>query len=905
MRQRRTATYLVGAFVGLAGLLSSGLVSASGSPSLPGSPGTPATRAELPPATGDIPTPEEFFGFEMGTEGRLAAYPDVLEYMKTVAAESDRVDYETIGPTTMGNEYATVLISSPENLQRIDELVEINQRLSDPRNTTPEEARELARQGVPFYHLEATIHSSEVGNGQAINDIVHRLATEDSEFTEEVLTNSVIVLVPSQNPDGQHLIIDHFNKTAGTDWNRNYPDLYHKYTGHDDNRDWTMFTQVEARYRLELIKKYRPAVVHIMHQQGNSGERIFVPPYGGITAENVPANMNASSSAIGQHAARALAAEDKRGVGTLDYHIFWTLEQPVGFFPFTGSAVFLTEIASVVDYAYPQVSEDGSPLGPQQARQSFIEPYDKPVWTLKDIVEYAKTATYAGMEYTAQNGPTLLYDNLFAVPYEYQTRGVPSGTYAFVVNAEQRDPYATYEMLERLEWTQVEIHRATAPFTAEGKEYPAGSWVILMQQPRGNWAHQVLGVDDYPEVRDCETCPVLVPYAEATTSLPLQLGVDVDEVFEEFDAELELVESIEVPEVQLPPAPGPNGAYLLRPESYGTIQVVAALQEANIPTWRAGEDFRAQRKEYPAGTYVIPATAQARPVLARALAEVGLQVDAVNTAPRVEGIQLKPRTRVGLYRGTNNMPGGWDMWLMDEYGIDYEVVRAQDFQNDLNDLYDTIVLSHGITKQRIVEGLSPEEYDEEWAWAYGVGEEGWAELREFVEDGGTLVAIGSSVATARDLLDLPISEALPTSTDEFFTGGSLINNTFDTDHMVAWGMPETWPVWLYRTQAWDVTGDAHDPEVVASYPEDGELLASGYLRGGDHLRGTANVLSFEVGEGTVVTLGSEVTFRSLPRSTFNLVYNAVYGGPAAEVDARTVQRLRSVFSEDGELLDAS
>src|SRR5699024_1106858 len=223
-----------------------------------------------------------------------------------------------------------------------------------PRNTSSEEARKLAKKSVPVYHLEATVHSTEVSNGQAINDIVHRLATEDSKFTEKILTNSVILLVPSQNPDGQHKVVGHFNDTAGTDKARVYPDLYHKYTGHDDNRDWTMFTQIESRYRLRLMQKYRPAMVHIMHQQGNRGERIFVPPYGGLTKENVPANMNASSAAVGQHAARELAGNDMTGVASDGYHIFWTIEHPVGCFPFTGSGVYLTEIAGVEQLAYAQ-----------------------------------------------------------------------------------------------------------------------------------------------------------------------------------------------------------------------------------------------------------------------------------------------------------------------------------------------------------------------------------------------------------------------------------------------------------------------------------------------------------------------------------------------------------------------
>lgn len=842
----------------------------------------------------DIQTPEQYFGFKMGTEGRLAGYDQVLAYLKMIAEQSDRVDYEASGPTTMGNEYGNLVISSPENLARLDELIEINQRLADPRGTTPEEARTLAATGVPFHYIEATIHSTEVGSGQSINEIVHRLATEDSATTREILENEVVILTPSQNPDGQKLVVDHFNKTAGTNKARVFPDLYHKYAGHDDNRDWTMFTQVEARYRLALMRKYRPTMVHIMHQQGNTGERIFVPPYGGITAGNVPANMNAASAAMGQHAARSLAAAGKKGVGSGDYHVYWTLEQPVGYFPFTGIGVFLSEIASVVDLAYPQKTSDGSPLGPQVARQNFIEPYDKDTWTLADIVEYGNIVAFSGMEYTARNGEQLLYDNLYAVPHKYLTEGVESGTFAFVVDAQQRDPYATYEMLQRLEWTDVEIDRATAPFVAGGRQFPAGSHVIKMAQPRGNWAHQVLGKDVYPEVRDCATCPVLLPYAEASSSLPLQLGVDALEVMEPFEAALERVESVELPAVEVPDAAA-GGAYLMTPESYGMIQVVAALQDANIATFRAGAEFSSGGRTFPAGTYVIEATPQAQAVLDTATAEVGLPVVLAPQAPKVAGIQLKPKTRVGLLRGANNMPGGWDMWIMDEYGVDYEVVKAQDYKN-LKKLYDVIVLPQGISKARIVNGLDPARYGPEFAWAYGVGETGWNQLAKFVQKGGTLLAIGSSVGTARDLVGLPITDRLPNDREQFVSGGSLLNQEFDNSSMVAWGMPDSWPVWHYNNQAYDVTGPA---EVVGKFPATGGVLASGYLRGEDLIRGAANVMSFDVGKGKVVAYGSEVTFRSLPRATFNLVYNAVYGGPAKEVTAPKLAKLSSQFAGVG------
>src|SRR5699024_483449 len=187
MRSKRIASML--GVTAASALLFTGLVAADGDVST-----SSGLSTALPKANADdIETPEQSFGVEMGAEGKLAEYPKVRDYTKSIAETSERVAYDTVGETTEGNEYATVAISSPDNLDRLDEIVEMNKKLADPRNTSSKEARKLAKESVPVYHLEATIHSTEVSNGQAINDIVHRLATEDSQYTEKVLTNSVIL----------------------------------------------------------------------------------------------------------------------------------------------------------------------------------------------------------------------------------------------------------------------------------------------------------------------------------------------------------------------------------------------------------------------------------------------------------------------------------------------------------------------------------------------------------------------------------------------------------------------------------------------------------------------------------------------------------------------------------------
>src|SRR5699024_5207434 len=200
MRSKRIASML--GVTAASALLFTGLVAADADVSTSSGLSTALPKADAD----DIETPEQYFGFEMGAEGKLAEYPKVLDYMKSIAEKSDRVAYDTVGETTEGDEYATVAISSPDNLDRLDEIVAMNKQHSDPRNTSRKEARKRAKESVPVNQIVTTFHSTEVYNGQTIKDIVHQLATDDSQYTEKVLTNSIILLVPSQNPDGQHKV---------------------------------------------------------------------------------------------------------------------------------------------------------------------------------------------------------------------------------------------------------------------------------------------------------------------------------------------------------------------------------------------------------------------------------------------------------------------------------------------------------------------------------------------------------------------------------------------------------------------------------------------------------------------------------------------------------------------------
>ncbi|MBI1875093.1 MAG: hypothetical protein HYS05_14560 [Acidobacteria bacterium] len=510
---------------------------------------------------------------------------------------------------------------------------------------------------------------------------------------------------------------------------------------------------------------------------------------------------------------------------------------------------------------------------------------------------------------------------------------------------------------------EVEIHQATAAFTAGGKSYPAGSHVIKLAQPYGSFAKTMLERQVYPDLRLFPGGPPKPPYDVIGHTLGMLMGVAVESIDQPFDATLQQVRDLKPApstssgQAAAPMPARPKWAYVFGPESNAGFKAVAKLQKANVPVFRAAKETQLNGKTLAPGTWIVPSGEQASRILEEVSRQTGLQVMGTDRALSVDGYRLKPGTRVGLWKAANNMPAGWLWWLFEQYDFNHQLISSKDFAGELSALsakFDTIVLPSGTTRDRIVRGLDPRQNDKEWEWAYGVGEAGWTKLRDWVKNGGTLVAIGSATETARELLDLPIERTLPevvrrrggaegsgpspASTGSgqagsgqvggvqasgaavdralkdafssparliatlrervvdpeslFYCPGSLLNNQFDTKHPVGFGMPAEWPVFFETDQAYRLKPGFEIPSaVVARYPEKGPILASGWLLGEDFLLDQANVVAFRVGKGYVVTLASEVDYRAQPRATFKLIFNAIFHGPSTEVSAAQLAKL--------------
>ena len=373
------------------------------------------------------------------------------------------------------------------------------------------------------------------------------------------------------------------------------------------------------------------------------------------------------------------------------------------------------------------------------------------------------------------------------------------------------------------------------------------------------------------------------PYDVTAQTLPMLLGFQADMIPTSFSVQTKLLDKISPEPVTMPAAPGEGGAYVVGPESYGVYQIVTRLQAQGVPTFRAAAQFTDGGRTFPAGTIIVPPTGPARTVLQNQSKATGIPVYAISDVPAIAGVQLKPGMRIGLMKPPNNIQSGWLMWMFDQYKVKYSVVKASDYKN-LSGKFDAIVMPDGVSRNSIVNGLNPANYPADWSWAFGVGEEGWNQLRDFVTNGGTLVSYGSGSSTAQQLFSLPLESVLPSSSSVFYSPGSLLSQEIDANDPTGWGMNPKNPVWFDEDSAYRITDPTKYPfHVVGKYPDSGEQLQSGWLIGGQYLNGAVNTVDWTVGKGSVVTFGNTAGFRTWNRAEQKMIFNALFDGPSTKL----------------------
>ena len=757
-----------------------------------------------------IPTPAEVLGFTPGDDRKLASWSQVVDYFERLDRASDRVSFETLGNTTIGKPFVMVTISAPENLARLEEFKQIQDQLADPRKLGPpatrdRKAAELIKRGKAVVLITCGIHSTEVGSYLSSMLIAYRLASSTEPEIQKILANTIILLVPSLNPDGVDIVKNWYDQTLGTPFEgTDPPELYHKYTGHDNNRDWYAFTQVETQLTVDNIHNvWHPQIVHDIHQQGAYGSRLFLPPYMPPVEPNVPKPIVTGYTELGTWMANEMRDKGFQGITTNSTYDAWTPAR--AYSHYHGGVRILSEtasarIASPITLKFEELrSREG--YDPQKESPQFGPLWRGGEWHLSDITKYMTTAAFLLLDHAAENREQWLR-RFYAIGKEAVRPRRPGELFGFLIEPPQ-GCVALMDILHRA-GVETTLPKEGTGFKIAGRPLPDGTKLVRMDQPYGAFAKAMLEVQHYPNLRDATGHPI-APYDVTAHTLPLLMGVTVHAVKAPFN-------------------------YL---RAAGPISEVAEAR------------------------------------------------DSCKSGPRAE--------LPAIYR--SSVPShdeGWTRWIFESKEIPYGILGDKELRAGIT-VYKPapgvtgkyyVLLIPDQSARTLLEGYRTGAMPPEYTG--GLGPEGVKNLRDFVETGGTLVFLNRASDFAIEQFKLPLRNVvanLPRT--DFYVPGSILRIELDTSHPIAKGMPRETIAWAEDSPVFEVTDDPSatvpraNVRVIASYPVDKDPLLSGWLLGGNLIKGKAALVEVTMGKGRVILFGFRPQYRAQSEATYPLFFNAL------------------------------
>ncbi len=909
-----------------------------------------ALLANAAPAQPKPTSPREQFGFNVGDDYQLINYTRLLEYWRKLDRESDRLTVVDIGKTAEGRPIALAIVTSPENQKKLARYREIAKRLALAEDLAEPDARALAREGKAVVWVDGGLHATEVLGSQHLMEIVYQMVSMNDPETLRLLSDDIL-LAACVNPDGLELVADWYMREqdplkrtlAGL------PRLYHKYIGHDNNRDFYLSSQPETEaINRVFYMEWFPQIVYNHHQSGPAGTVLFAPPFRDpfnyYFDPLVPLGIDLVAAAMHNR----FVAEGKPGAtmrSGSNYSTWWNggLRTTVYFHNMIG---LLTEaIGSPTPVTIPLVLQN------QLARGDLPAPIAPQAWHFRQSIDYSVTADRAVLDVASRYREEFLF-NIFrmgrnsiergsrdtwtfrprmiaaaqeAFAREREDGGRPAGPErassqaplkyydalkeparrdprGFIIPSDQPDFLTATKFVNALIKTGITVHQASRPFQTAGKIYPARSFVVKSAQAFRPHVLDMFEPQDHPDDIPYPGGPPKPPYDSAGWTLALQMGVEFDRVLEGFDGPFEKIRGFaQAPPGRVTGSPGGAG-YLLSHRVNDAFVALNRLLAAGEEAYWLKTPVSLDGKPQPPGTMFIPekATTAAR---VRVLAgELSLHFEAVAATPAGDALKLRP-VRIGLWdRYGGSMPSGWLRWLLEQFEFPFEVVYPQQLdRGSLASRFDVLIFPTGaIPPARTGEDYAtrpsdqpdraqvPAEYQDR------LGSVTLAatvpELKKFVEEGGTLLAIGSSTAFAY-AAGLPLSNALterlaggaerPLTREKFYVPGSLLRTRVDTLNPLAYGLAEhvdlffdNSPVFRLRPAA------AMAGTIPVAWFDTPQPLRSGWAWGQGYLDQGVAVVEAGIGKGKVFLFGPEIAFRAQPHGSFKFLFNGIYLGKA-------------------------
>ncbi|HXF96589.1 MAG TPA: M14 metallopeptidase family protein, partial [Gemmatimonadales bacterium] len=801
-----------------------------------------------------ITSPREFLGWNIGDDYRLATYTQFQAYWARLDQESDRMVVQEIGKTAEGRPQLMAIITSPANHRQLARYRDIARRLALAEDLTDEEARRLAAEGRAVVWIDGGLHATEVLGAHQLMELVYQMVSRSDPETLRIL-DDVILLAVHANPDGMELVSGWYMREPDSlkRNSSNIPRLYQKYIGHDNNRDFYMVNQPETENLARvLFHEWFPQIMYNHHQTGPAGTVMFAPPFRDPMNYYIDPLVQMGIDAVGAAMHGRFVAEGKPGTTMrrgASYSTWWNgglrtttyFHNMIGLLTETIGNPTPIEIPFLPDRQL-RTGDLPAPIAPQR-------------WHFRQSIEYSITANRAVLDYASRYRETVLYniyrmgrnqiergsrDSWTTTPGDIEavkaalerdraagprderaarSRGFPPRYFELLRAPEQRDPRAyilpadqpdfptATKFVNALIKNGVTVHRATAEFTVNGKRYPAGSYVVKTAQAFRPHVLDMFEPQDHPNDFPYPGGPPIPPYDNAGYTLAYQMGVRFDRILDGFDGPFERVEGLARPLAGS--VTGPDGAagFLVSHAQNDAVVLTNRLLAAKHEVYWLTEPVEAQGRTLPAGTIWIPARPGVLPILRQAAAELGVSATGVRAAPGATALRVRP-IRIGLWdRYGGSMPSGWTRWLLERFEFPYELVFPQALDaGNLARRFDVLVFPDGAIPA-VESGEGEEEFGARQPDPSSIPPEyrGWLgrvtaertvpQLRRFLQDGGTIITIGSSTSLARHL-GLPVSNHLvdetgrPLPRTRYYIPGSILEVALDPARPIAYGMGE-------------------------------------------------------------------------------------------------------------------
>ena len=763
-----------------------------------------------------VPSPRSVLGFHPTDDRTIADWTQIANYFSRLDAASNRISVREIGKTTLGKPLIVAFISSPENIRNLDRCRQISAKLADPRTIRSGELETLVKNGRTIVSISCSIHSTEIVASQMSMNLAYELATANDDETREILDNTILLLIPSSNPDGIDIVANWYRKTLGTkSEGTSPPELYHHYAGHDNNRDWFMLNLAETRAITKLFwQEWFPQIVYDVHQMGQNGPRFVIPPFFDPPNPRIPPSILREVGLVGYKMAADLQAKNIAGVATnTTFDTWWHggfrsapyYHNSIGILSEAASADLMSPVTITREQMQRSRPARGLP-SPLATDTAHPDAWDGGIWRPRYIAEIEMTASRALLSLAAKYRPRYLR-NFYALN-NANLRSDPDVPQAYVIMAGQPRAESVARLIEILLWQGIEVHAMTNELwvkhskTEDFHEIPLGSFLVFLNQPQKNNVLSLFERQVYPN-RVNEKGEAEPPYDVAGWTLPLQMGIETYEVWEIRDLE----------------------------RYRSTLQ--------RVPNWN-----------YPRNVLNLAQSSTPFPKLTNPL----------KTAPKI-----------GLYKPyTSSMDEGWTRLVFDTHQIAYTSVSDDDIRRGRLD-HDVLILPAD-GEGTIVNGLNAQRYPAEFAG--GIGEAGVENLKKFVDGGGRLICFDDSCELVIKRFGLPLKNVLAgLPRNQFYNPGSIVKLSVDTRHPIARGMLEETPAYFISSSAFEIARDARVSQ-IARYAEK-EALLSGWMLGEKLLNGKTALAEVEYGKGKIVLFAFRPQHRGQTYATFPFIFNAL------------------------------